>query len=134
MMQFLPVYAHASIIGFESPAGEYIESSLSLDALLIEHPHATYLGIAKGESMVGDGIFDGDLLVVSRAEKARDDSIIVATLNGEFVCKRFHKKQRLLMSSNVNMPAYHLSEEDEFCVEGVVIRSVRLHKRLSSLQ
>ncbi|MCW8092972.1 LexA family protein [Alteromonas sp. ASW11-130] len=133
-MRLIPNYIHASIIGFESPAMEYVESSLSLDSLLIEHPHATYIGIAKGESMIGDGIFDGDLLVVSRAEKSADNSIIVATLNGEFVCKRLLKKQRLLVSSNVTMPPYQLTEEDDFCVEGVVIRSIRMHKALGILQ
>ncbi|NMH61522.1 LexA family protein [Alteromonas ponticola] len=133
-MHFLPLYAHASIIGFESPAMEYVESSLSLDELLIDCPHATYVGIAKGESMIGDGIFDGDLLIVSRAEKAGENSIVVATLNGEFVCKRFIRAERLLVSSNVMMPPYKLSEDDAFCIEGVVTRSIRMHKRLRSLQ
>ncbi|WP_315979784.1 S24 family peptidase [Aliamphritea spongicola] len=61
--------------------------------LIIDDPAATYLGYAEGESMVGDGIFSGDLLVISRAETVKDQDVVVANLNGVFVCKKIDKRR-----------------------------------------
>lgn len=129
-MRFIPIYASAGITGFESPAAEYADLNLSLDQLLVEHPSATYLGFAEGESMQGVGIFHRDLLVVSRAETVRDGDVIVATLNGNFVCKIASIKEQTLLSSSPDYPAYKIGEGDEFSVEGVVTSCVRLFRPL----
>tara|TARA_R110002167_G_scaffold204404_1_gene408457 strand:+ start:21038 stop:21442 length:405 start_codon:yes stop_codon:yes gene_type:complete len=131
MLKFIPLKAQAGITGFESPAAEYEPLGLNLDQLLIDCPSATYIGIADGQSMVGDGIFNGDLLIVSRAEAVRDFDVIVANLNGVFVCKKIDKAARRLLSSAPGYPPYLVSEGDEFQVEGVVTRSIRLHRPLS---
>ena len=131
MLKFIPIYTSAGITGFESPAAEYTELALSLDQLLIDHPSATYLGFVEGESMLGVGIFPNDLLVVSRAETVKDGDVIVATLNGNFVCKIADTKDRKLLSSAPGHKPYQLCESDEFTVEGVVTRSIRLFRPLS---
>lgn len=128
MLKFIPIKAHAGIIGFESPAAEYTQLNLDLDQLLIDHPSATYIGIAEGESMKGVGIFSGDLLIVDRAQKIKDHDIVVANLNGVFVCKKIDKVQRCLLSSGKGFAPYFLKEGDEFQIEGVVTRSIRLHR------
>lgn len=130
MLKFIPLRAQAGISGFESPAAEYKELGLSLDQLLIEHPSATYIGRAEGESMMGDGIFSGDLLIVSRAESVRHMDIVVANLNGVFVCKRVDRKRYTLLSSTHGHHPYQIREGDVFQIEGVVIRSIRLHRDL----
>ncbi len=132
-MKFIPLKAQAGIVGFESPAVEYVELELSLDELLIEHKSATFIGFAQGESMMGDGIFDGDLLIVSRAEEVSHMTVIVASFNGEFICKRLDKHHRQLLSSAENATPHVLGEDDDFRVEGVVIRSIRLHKKITRL-
>lgn len=131
MLPFIPLIAQAGISGFESPAAEYAELALSLDNILIDHPSATYLGIVEGESMTGVGIFPGDILVVSRAETVRDGDVIVATLNGAFVCKIADTRNKRLLSSSQLFRDYQLREGDEFSVEGVVTRSIRLFRPLT---
>lgn len=134
MLKFIPLKAQAGITGFESPAAEYTQLSLTLDQILIDHPAATYLGVVEGDSMTGVGIFPNDILVVSRAESVRTGDVIVATLNGGFVCKIADTRQRRLISSPEDARAsrvYELRESDEFSVEGVVTRSIRLHRPLS---
>lgn len=81
MLKFIPIKASAGIIGFESPAAEYSQLNLDLDQLIIDHPSATYIGVAQGESMKGDGIFSGDLFIVDRAQEIKDQDIVVANLN-----------------------------------------------------
>lgn len=109
MLQVIPLAAQAGIAGFESPAAEYKQLGLDLDELLIEHPTATFIGLAKGDSMVGYGIFDGDLLLVDRAAHRSSLDIVVANLNGVFVCKLFDRKALVLLSAGDDHAPYVLS-------------------------
>lgn len=127
-MRVIPIYIEAGVSGFESPAAQYKELGLSLDQLLIKHPDATFIGVASGESMQGVGIFDGDLLLVDRAEQANNGDVIVANLNGLFVCKLLDKNNACLLSASDLYPPVQLTENDEFQLEGVVTRSIRLHR------
>lgn len=99
-MKIIPVYASAGITGFESPAAEYTQLPMDLDELLVEHPSATFIGQACGDSKQGVGIFDGDLLIVDRFVEVINLDVIVANFNGEFVCKLIDKSRRLLLSAN----------------------------------
>jgi len=133
-MKIIPLFASCGITGFESPAAEYKELGLSLDQLLISHPNATFIGQASGDSMQDVGIFDGDLLLVDRAETVSSGDVIIANFNGEFICKLFDKNNRMLLSANKNHQAIKISAEDHIQVEGVVIRSIRMHKASPELQ
>lgn len=73
--------------GFPSPAQDLGAKRIDLTAQLIRHPQATFLLRARGESMRDVGIFDGDVLVVDRALQARNGHVVVAVVDGEFVCK-----------------------------------------------
>lgn len=128
-MRIIPIYASAGITGFESPAAEYSQLGLSLDELLVVHPNATFIGVAKGDSMQGVGIFYGDILIVDRLETARHGDVIVANFNGEFVCKILDKTHRMLLSSNEQHQPQPIHDYDNFTIEGVVIRSVRCHRQ-----
>jgi DNA polymerase V len=116
--------------GFESPATEFTQSLLDLDSLLIQHPAATYFGLAEGDSMTGVGIFTGDILIVSRAVKPAQGEIIVANLNGEFICRSFNIAERRLEAAAANIQPIVIGPEDVFEIEGVVISSVRMHRQL----
>lgn len=130
MLKFIPLKAQAGITGFESPAADYQMLGLSLDKLLIEHPSATYIGLASGESMINAGIFDGDLLIIDRSVTLHNGDVIVANLNGVFVCKQIDQYNRRLLSCSSEHNSYQIREGDEFQIEGVVVRSIRLHRKL----
>ena len=127
-MNVILISASAGITGFESPAAEYSQLPIDLDELLIEHPSATFIGRACGESMQGVGIFDGDLLIVDRHIQVENQDVIVANYNGEFVCKLLDTQRRLLLSANEKMQSVPILESDTFTIEGVVIRSIRCHR------
>jgi DNA polymerase V len=78
-----------------------------------------------------DGIFDGDILVISRAQQVKHMSIIVAVLNGVFCCKKIDIERRALISSQIGAKPYFIKEGDDFSLEGVVTRSVRIHTPLN---
>jgi len=127
-MKVIPILVSCGITGFESPATEYKELGISLDQLLISHPNATFIGVASGESMQGVGIFDGDLLLVDRAEPITNRCIVVACYNGDFICKILDKVKHELVSANDKLAPIKITREDKIQVEGVVTRSIRMHK------
>ena len=108
--------------GFPSPAEEYLENSIDLNELLITNPPATFLVRAKGESMIGAGIFEGSLLVVDRSLEVRNGLICVAYINGEFTVKRFFKKESCieLHAENGSYSPIIIKDQDQFEVWGVV--------------
>ena len=87
--------------GFPSPAQDYLEQRLSLDDICIRHPESTYLVRAEGQSMQDAGILDGDLLVVECFYRAQHGDIVIATVDGEFTCKRLQLLPRpMLLPAN----------------------------------
>lgn len=132
-MKVIPIYIEAGITGFESPAAEYKELGLSLDKLLIRHPNATFIGQASGHSMQDIGIFDGDLLIVDRSLTAKNGDVIVANFNGCFVCKIIDKPHATLISASKAYLPVKINPEDDFQLEGVVTRSIRLHHQAPEL-
>lgn len=74
--------------GFPSPAADYIEEKLDLNAYLVRHPAATFFVRANGDSMTGSGIFNGDILIVDRSLNPKNQNVVVAVVDGEFTVKR----------------------------------------------
>ena len=53
--------------GFPSPAEDHLDVSLDLNEYLIKHPSATFYIYAKGDSMIEDGIYSGDIMIGDRS-------------------------------------------------------------------
>ena len=123
----LPFFIHSVPAGFPSPADDYLERSLDLNSYLIKHPAATYLARAKGHSMKGCGIYDGDLLIVDRSLEPQHGQIVIAALDGQLTCKILDKTRHRLLSANKQFAPITIGEFSELIIEGVVIHSVRHH-------
>ena len=70
---------------------ENIEDYLMLPQSLVGLDELFCLRV-QGESMIGAGIFDGDILVVRRQETAENGEIVVALVEDEATVKRFYKE------------------------------------------
>lgn len=90
----VPFFSETVAAGFPSPARGDIHGSLDLNKHCVRHPAATYFIRARGDSMIGAGISDGDILVVDRSLTARHRDIIIASVAGEFTVKRLHMPRR----------------------------------------
>mgnify|MGYP003483233111 CR=1 FL=1 len=84
----LPVLLTHVPAGFPSPAADDIEEPIDLGQWLVEQPAASYVMRVEGYSMVGAGIGDGDMIVVSRAIRPRPGHIVIAVVHGERTLKR----------------------------------------------
>lgn len=115
--------------GFPSPAEDYMDKKLDLNEFLIKHPSATFYCWTEGESMQGVGIFDGDLLVVDRAESPVQGDVVLASLDGQLTCKILDIKNHRLLAAHKDFAPIPVREACEFEVEGVVINSIRIFRR-----
>ena len=108
--------------GFPSPAEDYLEPTLDLNKALVKHPSATFYGRVKGLSMQDAGVDDGDLLVIDKSLKYRDNALAVCFINGEFTLKRIMSQANslFLMPANPDFEPIPVKEEDEFLIWGIV--------------
>lgn len=122
----VPFYVATVPAGFPSPAEQYLEEAIDLNAHLIHagHEAATYIIRVSGISMIGAGIHDGDELVVDRAEERVIGKVVVAAHNGEMTVKRLRQRgdTLALVAEHPDYPDRIIAEGDDFAIWGVVTR------------
>lgn len=123
----LPFFAAQVKAGFPSPADDFMEKQLDLNEHLIQHPAATFFVRVDGDSMIGAGIHQGDILIVDRSIEPSNGKIVIAVLDGAFTVKRIrisrvpgNKTQILLEPENPAFQPIRIQPESDFQVWGVV--------------
>ena len=123
----LPLYTSRIAAGFPSPADDHLEAPLDLNEHLIKHPAATFVVKVDGDSMIGAGIYSGDLLVVDRSLEAQSGHIVVAVVNGELTVKRLviERKRARLVPENPAYKPIEIKDGLELVIWGVVAHVIR---------
>jgi DNA polymerase V len=130
LRQQIPLYLERVSAGFPSPAQDFIEKTLDLNELCIQHPAATFFVRVEGESMRDAGIYPNDVLVVDRSVNAVHGDVVIASLQGEMTVKELCTRPYLaLRAHNPEYPEIHILNPDEFEVFGVVTNVVRALQR-----
>lgn len=108
--------------GFPSPADDFKEVRISLDKAVVKNEAATFYARVAGQSMVGAGLDDGDLLVIDRSLEPIDGKIAVCFVDGEFTVKRLKvdKDCVWLMPENAQYKPLQVTEENELIIWGIV--------------
>jgi repressor LexA len=89
-------------------AEQNIEDHLALPAEFANGSEAFVLRV-RGDSMIEDGILDGDLLIVRRQAAANNGDIVVARVGDEATVKRFYRegdRVRLQPANQTMQPIY----------------------------
>ena len=123
MKLLLPFHLNKVGAGFPSPATDYVEDDIDLNAHLIKNIPSTFLIRVQGKSMNVVRINDGDLLVVDRSLNPKNFSTVVANVNEELVVKTFvkEKNQSFLTSGSKKLKdKINLTENPEIFIWGVV--------------
>ena len=118
----LPIFSSRVAAGRPFPVDSDVDSYLDLNTHLISKPASTFFLKVSGDSMVLAGINDGDILVVDRSLEAKNDSIVIAVLNGELTVKRLNIEQGkcYLKPENDTYEPIEVTDEMDFCIWGVV--------------
>ena len=123
MKLLLPFHLQKVGAGFPSPATDYVEDDIDLNAHLIKNIPSTFLIRVQGKSMNNIGIHNGDLLVVDRSLNPKNFSTVIANVNEELVVKSFliENNQNFLTSGSKKLKdKINLTENSEIFIWGVV--------------
>ena len=114
-----PILAEESIYDYSEVPGDMFS------------PRADYLLTVKGDSMIGIGIHEGDLLAVHKTSEAGNGAIVVARIEDEVTVKRLRKggarhALELVAENPIVAPIKVDLRRDRFCIEGVSVGVIRL--------
>lgn len=106
---------------------ENIEGEIGLDLTFL--PKGDSFGLrVTGDSMIGAGINDGDVVIVKKQEEARTGEIVVAIIDGEATVKRYFPEGRRIRLQPEN-PRYEpilvTKRSGEFRIAGKVVGLLR---------
>lgn len=126
----IPVALCRVSAGFPSPAADYLDGQLDLHELLGVDAASCYFVRVEGESMTGERILDGDIVLVNRAVEPVSGSVVVACLDGELTLKRLVKDRAgvRLLPGNPGYPTIHVGREQDLVIWGVVTFSIHDHR------
>ena len=110
--------------GYPSPAQDYFEGRIDLNAHLIQDVTSTFIVRVTGQSMEQAGISDGDELIVNRALEPKDGSVVIAVLDGELTIKRLRITASgvVLQADNPGFPDIKVPALSELTIWGVATR------------
>jgi len=113
--------------GFPSPAEDFKQQRLSLDKELIKNKEATFFARVSGQSMIGAGLDDNDLLVIDRSLEPSNNKIAVCFLDGEFTVKRLKvdRDEVWLQPENPSYPIIKITSENNFIIWGIVTNVIK---------
>jgi len=127
----IPMFLERVSAGFPSPAEDYVEKTIDLNELCIQHPAATFFVRVQGESMIEAGILDGDTVVIEQREVADDGEIVVALIDGEEATLKRLRYQRdgsiALIAANPAMPPM-IYPAERVAIQGVVVGQLRSYR------
>ena len=120
------LYLNSVCAGFPSPANDYLEGEIDLNRYLIKNPLATFIVKSQGNCMLQAGIHSGDLLIVDRSIKPKNNSIIIASIDGDLTVKRIKTsgKNFLLSSDNKDYENVKINNESDIFIWGIVTKVI----------
>ena len=115
------------VVGFPSPAEDFLEEALDFNEYLIRTPAATFMMRAAGFSMVRAGILPKDILVIDRSLQADHNKLVIAVVDGQLMLKRLIRRGSgwFLSADNPHLPEIGFSGSSELLIWGVVTAIVR---------
>ena len=94
---------------------------------LITNKDATFFAKVSGQSMIGAGLDDNDLLVIDRSLEPENNKIAVCFLEGEFTVKRLRVEGDTvwLQPENPDYPVIKITEETDLVIWGIVTSVIK---------
>ena len=113
--------------GFQSPAQDYVETSVNLTKLLLRRRSASFFVSVQGISMAPN-IRDGDYLLVDNSIRPVHGDIVIADVSGAITVKRLYKRGQFvsLQPDNTDFSPILVESENSTDIWGVVTGIIRI--------
>lgn len=121
---------HMGIIkaGYPAPVESSLGDSIDFYEYLLGMPGDMFSLTVSGDSMIEEGIHDGDIVIVEKDVTPRDGDIVAANIDGEWTVKYFQRKNGkvYLVPANPTYPVLHPRES--LMIGGVVASVIRKYR------
>ncbi len=118
--------------GIPIEAIENPEQTIAVPKYMIKTPSQRHFALkVKGDSMIDDGIFEGDIIVCRHQQTAHQGQTVVAVIEGEATVKRMYKKKGLieLHPANSTMEPFLIDQNSgDFKLAGVLVGLMRSYE------
>lgn len=111
--------------GIPTVAEEETLDTLNLDNYLIKNRDASYLLEVKGDSMIEEGIKEGDYVIVERRNDPKDGDIVIAEVDGGWTMKYLRKKGGKVYLEPANKNYKPIFPEQDMKISAVVKGVIR---------
>lgn len=103
------------------------DNSIDLYQYILDLPGQIFSLIVKGDSMIEEGITDGDIVIIEKGREPHVGDVVAACINNEWTVKYFKKRDNeiLLVPANPHYPIIHARNRDSLLIGGVVISVIR---------
>lgn len=120
--KLIPLMSTPVKAGFPNPAEDAQGIALDLNELVVKHPASTFYLRVEGDSMVGSGVVNGDIVAVDKSLEPKTGDIVVAAVDGDFTLKHLKRQgqQAWLVAANPDYPPIALHEAADAVIWGVV--------------
>lgn len=115
--------------GYPILSEQNIEGTLFIDSSLIKRGN-NYFGLkVRGESMIEDGIFEGDTVIVKSQSDANNNEIVIAMVDKDTTVKRYKRsKSKIeLIPANKDFETITITPTNEFSILGKVVGVYRTY-------
>jgi repressor LexA len=113
-------------------AEENYEGTLRLDAGMLPPGGKVFALVVTGESMIDDGIHDGDYLFVRQQRQVRNGDIAVVLVDGEATVKRFYREGARLRLQPANQAMQPIYVDESAGEVGIIGVAVGVFRRISA--
>ena len=120
----------SGFIAAGSPIEPYTDPSatFAISANMVSRDKKAYVLQVKGESMIEDGILEGDFVVIEETNVARDGDIVVAMIeNGVVTLKRFFKEKDRIRLEPANSAMEPIFAKD-VVIQGKCVAVIRRYQ------
>ena len=111
--------------GIPTVAEADMSDTMSIDEYLIRNKEGTYILEVKGDSMIEEGIKEGDLVIVERKDEPKDGDIVIAEVDGGWTMKYFRKEKTRVYLEPANKKYKNIYPEYDLKIAAIVKGVIR---------
>jgi repressor LexA len=121
---------HLGVIkaGYPTPANPPVDDSIDFYEYLLSTPSEMFSLTVRGDSMIDEGIHDGDIVIVEKGVEPQNGDIVAACIDGEWTVKYFHKENNQIILKPANAAYPPIKPNESLLIGGVVASVIRKYR------
>lgn len=114
--------------GYPTPANPSVDDSIDFYEYLLGTPSEMFSLTVSGDSMIDEGIHEGDIVIVDKSIEPRNGDVVAACIDGEWTVKYFHKENNQIILKPANAAYPPIIPNESLLIGGVVASVIRKYR------